>query len=302
VRRARRIGALKPALLIHNPAAGGRDTRRLLEAVVASLSARGFETAVEETRHPGHATELARRAVGEGSAEIVFACGGDGTLREVAAGLHGSKVPIGLVPAGTTNVLARGLGIPRKSLAAANCYDATRSPIRKIDVGHCNGTIFLMMASIGVDAEVLRQTSTERKRRWGRMAILATAVSTIRTFSYPKIQARLGQQSHDFSFLAACNIRYYGGSFQLAPDAEPDDGVLDVLLFEGSAMRTLGLLRDVVLRRHRRRRDLAIVRAPSIRIEGDQLVTYQCDGDWFEARLPFEIEISEPRLRVLMPA
>lgn len=302
MRRARRIGALKPALLIHNPAAGGRDTGRLLEALVASLSASGFDAAVEETGYPGHATELARRAVDQGSAEVVFACGGDGTLREVAAGLHGSKVPIGLVPAGTTNVLARGLGIPRKSLAAANCYDATCSPTRKIDVGYCNGAIFLMMASIGVDAEVLRQTSPERKRRWGRMAILATAVSTTRTYTYPKLQARIRQQSHEFSFLAACNIRHYGGSFQLTPDAEPDDGLLDVLLFEGGAMRTLGLLRDVVLRRHRRRRDVAIVRASSVRIEGDQLVTYQCDGDWFEARLPFEIEISEPRLRVLMPA
>ena len=104
---------MRRAALIYNPTAGRQRHAQVLEAILAALRDGGFDVEPVPTGAAGEATELARRLAAEGGAEAVFAFGGDGTVREVAAGLLGSAVALGIMPGGTANVLALALGLPR---------------------------------------------------------------------------------------------------------------------------------------------------------------------------------------------
>ena len=135
------------------------------------LAAAGFDVTVKPTTEPGHATALAAEACRAGGCDVVFGLGGDGTLREIAVGLVGGVVPLAILPGGTTNVLALALDVPANPLRAAELYRA--SELRALDVGTAAGIPFLMMVTAGVDSEVLRQASQQRRSgsagwRWRR--------------------------------------------------------------------------------------------------------------------------------------
>ncbi len=140
-------------LLIVNPFASGVTEDRI-GAVEAKLR-RAAEVDVELTRRPGHAIELAREA---GAVDAVIVFSGDGVFNEVVNG-HGASFPLGLVPGGGTNVLARALGLPRDPVAAAEqVADAlSRGRTQQISLGRVNGRRFTFSAGIGFDAELLRR-------------------------------------------------------------------------------------------------------------------------------------------------
>jgi diacylglycerol kinase family enzyme len=143
------------ASLVVNPYAS-RVTEQRVRAVEAIL--RPVETLL--TEHRGHASELARAAVGD--AIVVF--GGDGVINEVLNGLE-RDVPVGFLPGGHTNVLARALGLARDSLAAARQLGG---PTRRISLGRVNGRRFAFSSGIGVDSEAVRELDTLQRRREGR--------------------------------------------------------------------------------------------------------------------------------------
>ena len=225
---------MHPAILIHNPVAGRHGRRRLLAALVRELSTDGPEIETLATRGVGDATALARRAANDG-APIVFALGGDGTVREVAAGLLGGNAVLGVLPAGTTNVVARALGLPLQPLAAARSLK--RLPAREIDVGLCGDEAFLMMASLGLDAIALRGASPLAKRWFGRAAVALAGLGAWWHHDYAEFELLIDGHAVGATFAAACNLPLYGGDVRLAPDARPDDGKLDVVLFRGSGRR-----------------------------------------------------------------
>lgn len=268
--------------------------------VLSILAAAGFEVEAVITEEPDHATDLAARA-GEQGHEVVFACGGDGTQREVATGLLGSPVALAVLPAGTTNVLARALGLPIRLLDASHSY-AGPCTTQEIDVGLCAGRPFLMMASAGIDARTLLNTKPSMKERWGRAAIVVQGLRTLRTYSFPPMHVRAGDSEGSASYVAANNIRLYGGPFEIAPQAKLDDGLLDVLLFHSTgARKTLGLVWDVARGKHPLRNDVSMWQAKSLRIESDADLDIQIDGDPLRLPSPVDIQIADQRLRVLLP-
>jgi diacylglycerol kinase family enzyme len=269
--------------------------------VLKSLRADGFHVDPLPTTGPGDATRLTREAVTMGGIEVAFAMGGDGTLREVAAGLLGSEVALGPLPTGTTNVLALALGLPRQAEAAARILPAC-SP-REIDVGLVGEIPFLMLASCGIDAAIMQRQDGDLKRRFGKAAIGWLAFEQLRTYSFPSFDLRIGNRRENVEFFAVCNIPYYAGAFRLAPDANLGDGLLDLLLFHGHGRSgALGFFRDLFLRRHHRRRDVDIERVEKIELRAPEKVWVQVDGDVVQVQTPVRIGLAPHRLWVLSPS
>ncbi|HEV7504630.1 MAG TPA: diacylglycerol kinase family protein [Thermoanaerobaculia bacterium] len=289
---------MRRAALIFNPRSGRQRHAQVLDAILATLRAGGFEVEPTPTAHPGHATELARDKGRE--VEVVFAFGGDGTMREAAAGLLGSPAALGLIPGGTANVLGLALGLPRDPVAAAAAL--TSLPARPFDVGLAGESPFLMMVSAGLDATVLGSLDTHLKWRFGKAAFAAQGLREWWRYAYPAIGLIADGERMEATFAAVSNIPFYGGALRLAPGARSDDGWLDLVLFRGSGRAAaLSFAWDLMRSAHVRRRDVTVKRVREVRFEGPAGAPAQVDGDLCQERLPLSVRLSSERLSVLAP-
>ncbi len=290
---------MRPAVLIYNPTAGRRRQGRLLAELVPELARGGFAVEAAATAAPGDATRLAREAA-DGGAEAVFVLGGDGTVREAAAALYGGETPLAILPAGTTNVLARALGLPADPLAAARAHAG--HPVRRLDVGLCGGLPFLMMASGGFDAFVLRHLDPDWKLRFGRLGIALQGLFHLPRYRYPPLRLTVDGEEQRVAFFAVCNIPFYGGAFELCPPASCDDGCLDLVTFTGRGpAATAGFSLAVARGAHASRADVDIRRVERVEVRFPDEVPLQIDGDPAEAVPPVVIELSPEVLPVLAP-
>jgi diacylglycerol kinase family enzyme len=286
--------------LLYNPAAGRRRAGALRDGLLAVLATAGWEVEPAPTRGPGDASSLAATLARDGRVEAVFALGGDGTLREVAAGLLGSEVALGPLPAGTTNVLARALGIPLRPLAAAQALAV--APRRPLSVGLCGETPFLMMVSAGLDAAIMGALSGPAKARWGQGAVVAQGLATWWAYPFPPLVARWADGEAHGSFVAVCNIPLYGGPFAMAPGARLDDDRLELVLLRGGGrLTTLGFSADLLRGRHLRRRDVVSACVDEVELSGPPELPLQVDGDPCRETLPARVRVAPQRLQVLAP-
>jgi diacylglycerol kinase family enzyme len=286
--------------LLYNPTAGRRRAVRLRDELCATLAAGGWRIEAVPTRGPGDATALARELAHGGTVEAVFAVGGDGTLREVAAGLLGSDVALGPLPAGTTNVLARALGIPRRPLAAARAL-AAGAP-RPLAVGLCGSTPFLMMVSAGFDAAVMATLSGDLKARFGMAAVVAQGLGSWWRYRFPPIIARWDGQEVAGAYVTVCNIPLYAGPFAMAPTARFDDDWLEVVVLERAGrLVTLGFAADLLRGRHLARADVVSACVTGVELQGPPELPLQVDGDPCRETLPAWVRVADARLRVLVP-
>ncbi|MEE2778546.1 MAG: diacylglycerol kinase family protein [Acidobacteriota bacterium] len=296
---------MRPALLIRNPLSGGRDWAPRLDRILANLAAAGFHSTVRATEAAGHATELARASAEGRDYDVVFGLGGDGTLREIAVGLLGSPIPLGLLPGGTTNVLALSLGIPTNAVAASRVYNARDLRVIDHDIGMCGDKPFIMMVSAGIDALLLERASQQAKKRWGKLAVGAQALAAARDYSFPTFS--LSSQGHhqEGSFAMVANIPLYGGEFTVTPRARPDDGVLDLAVLTATGIvPTLTFALDLAIGAHDKRQDVEIWRSRLARLDltgepSEALI--QIDGDPVRLPLPQDISLSPDRVKLLLP-
>src|SRR2546423_3994653 len=200
---------MSSTLVILNPAAHGERAQRKL-AQVESL-ARGC--VVHATTCTGEAQLMARRAVDEGFEKIV-AAGGDGTINEVVNGLAGTNATLGLLPIGTMNVFATELGLPVHDLEL--CWNIIRNDsIRVVDLPKANQKFFVQLAGVGLDAQVVKETSAQLRRSFGSLSYLISAVQ-IAARQPPRLFIQSEDTSIDEgSFVLVGNGRLYGGSFSL---------------------------------------------------------------------------------------
>ncbi len=291
---------MRPAVLIYNPKSGRRRTQGILPTILARIERAGFHVEPLATAGPGDATRLAREAAARPGVEVAFAMGGDGTLREAAAGLLGSEVALGLLPAGTANVMSLALGLPRRALAAASALPGLEP--QAIDVGMVGDEPFLMCATAGLDAAVMARQDGKLKKFLGPGAMVWPALHQWWKYDYPHIELRFAGRSVRVSHFAVCNIPYYGGSFQMAPGADLRDGLLDLVFFRGSGRRaTLGMARDLALGRHVKRRDVEVHKVEEVELVGPADVQLQIDGDVPAVAPPVRIGLARQRLWVLAP-
>lgn len=285
-------------LVIANPAAGQGSARRRLAACLDSLTARGCAVTLRHTDGSGHAQHLAHAAL-DGAFDAVVAAGGDGTINEVANGLVGGGLPLGIIPLGTANVLAIELGIAcTAEAAAAAIADGTR---RRAHLGLVNGRHFLLMVGAGVDAEVVAGVNLALKRRTGKLAYVVQTVFSALRYPYPPLTVAIDGVYHAAYGVVVCNGRHYGGPFIAAPAARLDEPGFQVCLLGRPGMAgTLRAGTALMLGRLGRLPEVTVLPARHVIIEGVADAPLQGDGDIL-ARLPSEITVAGPTIELLAP-
>jgi diacylglycerol kinase (ATP) len=221
--------------VIINPISGGAPVgvaRKRTELASTILSSCGEAAEVFVTERKGHARDLAHGAVNRG-ARLVIAWGGDGTMNEVASALVFGPTPLGLVPAGSGNGLARELGIDRRPERAIT--DAIGATARTIDAGELGGRLFFNIAGVGFDAHVAACLDRDASGRRGFAAyarIAARELWTYRPAGY-RIDGRV--TTRRVLLVTLANSSQFGNGARIAPAARLDDGRLDFVLFEESS-------------------------------------------------------------------
>lgn len=283
------------ALVILNPAAKGSKAQRLAERV-ARLSPR---VVVRRTNAPGEARSLAAEGARAGFHTII-AAGGDGTINEVVNGIAGHNVRFGLLPAGTMNVFASELGLPQ---SLEDCWEVIESGFeREVDLGKANDRLFVQLAGVGLDAQVVRETRPEDKKAFGPLSYLATAaVVAARTPPRLIVTNHLDRSVHEGSFLMVGNGRYYGGPFELFKGAAITDGLLDALIFQNLGfLDIVRYLQGILFGTHTEMPGVIHFRTTALRVESDSAVPFEVDGELHGA-VPVEFAIAPAKLRVLAP-
>ena len=221
-------------VFIINPNAGKYDSRqRIYDMADALREKHGLDVQCILTKKQGHATELARRLCDSGEELRFYACGGDGTVNEVANGVIGYDNAMTVIPVGTGNDFLKNFGGAAPLFAdAENLWDGPQFPMDAIDV---NGRIALTIACSGIDARVAADVHkySESPLLDGKTSYIASlAVNFLFKGIASHWTVTLDDEviEDDFSLVAVCNGRYYGGGFMPVAEARMDDGVLNTLV------------------------------------------------------------------------
>lgn len=217
---------------IVNPAAGSGYALKIEAQLKAALEQRGIQAEFLRTEQPGHATQLSRAVAQRESCSGVVAVGGDGTAYEVACGLMGTSVPLGIIPAGTGNDFIKTVGISQKPLEALELILANRA--RPVDVGRINDRLFLNVSGTGFDVTVLDYTLAAKKYVKGILPYLYGLVRGISHYKPVHVRFTVDgeTQERDVLICSVANGRFFGGGIPICPDAAPDDGAFDLVVVE----------------------------------------------------------------------
>ena len=313
---------LKKGTLIYNPIAGRRPAarQRQIRQAAAVLRAAGLEIELTPTLGPAMAHQLAEQAATSG-ADFILACGGDGTVNEVLNGLANRKVPLGILPGGTANILAREVGLPLDPVRAAAQF-AGWSP-RRIPLGKAtwrtdgvspngaasqNGSsarYFISVAGIGYDAQVVYKLSLKMKLSWGVVGYILEALRQAFRYPFQRFSCRTDDGPERIAtFAAAQRARNYGGWLHLAPNARYFHDHFNLCLFKSMNRARYFLYAALVLaRQHLRLEDVELVEARKLccaALAASDIIRFELDGE-LAGTLPATFEIVPDALTLLVP-
>lgn len=262
---------------ICNPTAGSGRGEKIGHKILALLDSKRIPCRLLMTQRPGHATELARQAR-DAEAETVLAIGGDGTAFEVARGLVGSQTPLGVIPAGTGNDFVKTIGVPQDPEKALERVLASEP--QKTDMGEINGEMFLNEIGTGFDVSVLDYAAKAKKYCRGILPYFYGVVQTLFRFhAVPLTYSVDGGDSvtREAFVVGVANGRWIGGGIGIAPEAQADDGLLDVVVVDKIPRRKLlsrlvGLMKGRILtfpETHFVRASQVTFSSPSMRVNVD---------------------------------
>jgi len=267
-------------VIIINPISGGvspRGARARAQLALAVVDAHGDPAEVLMTEAVGHARELAKSAVRRG-ARLVMAWGGDGTISEVASALAFDEIPLGIIPAGSGNGLARELGVSmRPERAIADALQAVPQPM---DLGELDGHLFANIAGVGFDAHIASRFATARRRGFiGYAGITARALTSYVPQRY-RVTTSGVETAHRAILVTIANSAQFGNNARIAPGARVDDGELDlVVMEERSRVGTLYQMPRLFNGTVARVPGCTIRRIREATIEADAPMTYHVDGE-----------------------
>ena len=292
-------------LFIINPAAGSRNrTQESSEIIHKVCRARGLDYEIRVSTAPGECGRIAREAAQTGEEYRIYACGGDGTLNELANGVAGfDNVAITVYSGGSGNDFAKLFDDPKAFFDLHRLMDAEEVTF---DLIRCNNDYSLNICSVGLDARIGTDVSNYKRLpllHGFRAYAASTVVNVVRGIAEHYVVEVDGETYDDeFTFVCVCNGRYYGGGFNPVPEADPTDGKLDVLLVK-KVSRTqvpflIGKYKDG---RYRELHDVAkYIKAESVKVICDKPTAICVDG---ELRTATEVEmtVAKEKIRFFYP-
>ena len=286
-------------LLIANPAA--RRAARAHREALAAFRECGVAADAVLTEYAGHAAELATRLAS--GYDAVFTLGGDGTAMEVVDALAGSPTPVGLLPGGTGNLIARSLGVPLGVRAAVRSLLA--GAYARIDLGRlAGGRHFAFTAGVGIDARMIDETPARLKRRIGvaAYAIAASRALIRRQTFHARVEIDGEVLEREASAVFVANFgAVLNDLFHFGPGIRYDDGVLDVCIFSPRTLRDTARIMYRLFRKDFRSDDCVVYRpGRSIRVETKPPRLVQADGE-LVGTTPFDVTVEPLAASLLMP-
>jgi len=287
-----------PLALLANPASAHGRGLKLLPQLEQELDARRISFRVERTRGLEDGVERALRATEAGEVPVVIS--GDGLIGAVGGALAGSATPLGIVPGGRGNDLARVLGIPDDPQAAVAMLAAGQS--RRIDVGEVNGRRFLGIVSVGFDSEANR-LANETKWLRGNLVYAYAGVRTLLGWKPARFTIRVGEERERFSgySISVANSKAFGGGMFIAPDADLTDGEFDVVsVGEVGKLRFLSNLPKVFKGTHVEEDEVRVFRTSRLELSASRPFPIYADGEHL-ANLPAKLRVLPQALSVIVP-
>ncbi len=288
-----------PLALLVNPASAGGKTLKLLPAVEAALDARRAVFRVQRTKGLEHGAEQAQLAVEAGEVPVVLS--GDGLVGAIGGALAGSETPLGILPGGRGNDLARVLGIPNDPDRAVATLFAGHS--RRIDVGEANGKRFLGIVSVGFDSECNRRANEVKLIR-SNLVYVYSLFRTLVGWKPARFTIRVDEERIRLSgySVSVANNSTFGGGMRIAPDADLEDGLFDIVAIGAvGKLRFLANLPKVFKGTHIEGDDVRVFRAPHLELSASRPFPVYADGEHL-TDLPAALRVLPRALSVLTPA
>ena len=291
------------AVLVVNPEAGRGLGREMGPAIGAYLQELGLPTRILNSTAPGDVKAKVQAALAD-QPPVVIAAGGDGTVHEAVNGWMqaGGGAPLGVVPVGTGNDFAKMLEAHPDWREA--CWRIVRRDTRRVDVGRCNDFYFANGLGIGFDAQVALEAN---KIQWLRgNAVYGLALAKILLLYHSRPQVRVFHDGEtldtDITLLTINNGKVEGGAFVMAPDAEIDDGLLDVVVAKGMGrLGILGLLPQVLKGEHMHNPKVLQFRTAKLAVQAVTPLHIHADGELtYTGAMNLEIEVLPRRLEVVV--
>lgn len=295
----------KRAAIIYNPIA--RSLSRslpVLAGAVAALGRDGIEAHLVATTAPGSAGLQARREI-EAGCDLIVAAGGDGTINEVASGMLHTRVPLGILPGGTANVLARetrmSTNLPRAA-AELTSMRPVRIAAGSLRIGGPEPRSFLCMAGAGLDAEIVYHLNLDLKAALGKFAYYLGGFSRA-LYPLKEFEVVVDGHRHEASFALISRVRNYGGDLEIARGASLLRNEFEVVLFRGKqSLKYVPYLVGVALGQAHRMSGYTTVRGRSVTCSalGGERIFAQVDGE-LAGQLPLTAELIPDALTLLVP-
>jgi YegS/Rv2252/BmrU family lipid kinase len=272
-------------------------------------AAQGLRGEALLSERPGELAELARRAA-EGSAELIVAVGGDGTVNEVANGIAGLETELAVIPRGTGWDFVRTYGIPRKLEAAVDV--ALRGRTRPIDLGLAryrawDGTeresLFANIASAGMSGAIAKRANETSKALGGKASYLWATLAVFSRWRNDEVRVRVDGEVHAGRMhdVVVANGRYFGGGMMICPEAQPDDGLFDVLLIGDLTKSDLMLTLPKTYRgNHLPHPKATVLRGSAVEVEATEPLPIELDGEQ-PGTTPVRFEVVPQALRLRVP-
>jgi diacylglycerol kinase (ATP) len=297
---------VRRAVLIYNPVARGLVRRQdSLQRTIGALARQDIKAELVATTGPGSASGQVKRAIEDGC-DLVLAAGGDGTINEVANGMLQTGVPLGILPGGTANVLAREMGMSTHPDRVASQLRTMK--VRSIATGNIKleGSArrgFLCMAGAGLDADVISRLNLDLKAAAGKLAYYVSGFAQVLRY-LPEFEVIVDGASYIASFALISRVRNYGGDLEIARGASLLRDDFEVVLFRGTlAVRYVPYLVAVALKQVHRMNGCTVMRSNSVTCKSSpgNPIFVQVDGE-LAGNLPLTAETTPNTLKLLVPA
>lgn len=297
---------MKKAYIIVNPAAGKSQADRFFLSIIQNLQTGGYECTSRATSKCGDAEKYAEEAALSGRYDIIVAIGGDGTYNEVVAGIKQSDIdiPIGYIPAGSTNDFADTLGLSAYMPLAA--LGVTRSQPIKVDIGDFNGRYFSYIASFGAFTGVSYSTPQSMKNILGHFAYVLSGVAELGNMKpwTVRVKAENREIDGDFIFGAVCNTTSVAGILTIDQElVDLSDGKFEVLLirYPNNPLELNSVLFSLSMRRFTDNSLIEFFDARELEIEADPNMNWTLDGEYQQGQEKIKIKNIHEGITVLIP-